>query len=110
MQAETGGPQGSTTDVEFGGISFAEEELTSVDALSAVLFAKVINDDVHIGPHMYSRLAVAKLTENSKECVIFVDRMKATPDEISAVVELLKNSSFTIRKGYFASSSLIISF
>lgn len=109
MQAETGGPQGSTTDVEFGGISFAEEELTSVDALSAVLFAKVINDDVHIGPHMYSRLAVAKLTENSKECVIFVDRMKATPDEISAVVELLKNSSFTIRKGYFASSSLIIS-
>ena len=109
MRPETDGSRQGNAETDFGGVVFAAEELTSVDALSAVLFAKVINDDVHIGPHMYSRLAVAKLAENSKECVLFVDRVKAMPDEISAVGDLLKNSNYTIRRGHFASSSLIIS-
>lgn len=93
----------------FGGMKFFKDEIASVEALTNIAFSRVINSEVKIGPHMNSRIAVARLSETGKECAMFVDRAKATPDEVTEIRQLLTNSGYVVSQGYFAQSTLIIS-
>lgn len=95
--------------ISFGGTEFRKEVIASVEALTQIAFHRVINSEVKIGAHMYSRVAVARLSESGKECALFVDRTKSTPDEVSEVCSLLKNSGYVVSQGYFAQSTIIIS-
>lgn len=95
--------------VSFGCLRFNAMEIDSVEAMSAIPFYKGINADVKIGTHMYSRLAVVKLSETGREVALFVDRSKASPDEVDEVANLLENSNYLIAHNFFATSTLIIS-
>jgi len=99
----------SRETVTFGGLKFAKDEIVSHDLLMAIPFHKVINNEVKIGSHMYSRIAVCRLSESGKECALFVDKAKSSPDEVEAIVALLTNSSYIVTTGYFAQSTIIIS-
>jgi type II secretory ATPase GspE/PulE/Tfp pilus assembly ATPase PilB-like protein len=95
--------------VTFGGLKFAENEIASTEDLTDIVFHRVINADVQMGQHMYSRIAIALLFESGKQCALFVDRRKATPDEIGEIATLLTNTGYVIADGYFAPSTIIIS-
>jgi len=87
--------------------------IETTQALMGISFRKVINEDVTLGAHLYSRIAIALLSGGSKVCIIFVDRVKATDDDVVAVVDLLKKQGYSLPsegpQGYFASSSIVIS-
>lgn len=100
---------GTADQVTFGGIGFHETEIDSMESLMHVAFYRVINQEAKIALHLYSRIAVARLTESGKECVIFVDQHKSGPDEVIEVVTLLQNSGYVVTGGYFAASTIIIS-
>jgi general secretion pathway protein E len=99
--------------VVISGIRFHPDEIESTGTLSKVLFSKVINDDVKLGHHLYSSIAVLQVSANSKSVMLAVDRSKITPDAIDAVVKLLENQQYTFPtsgpQGYFLISSIVIS-
>lgn len=95
--------------VQFGGVTFVEPEIDTVEAMSAIPFFRAINAEVKIGNHMYSRISIVKLSETGREVSLFVDRHKAQPDEVEEVASLLTNSDYVLTKSYFATSTLIIS-
>ena len=95
--------------VRLGGFEFEQDEIDSVDKLMQIVFTRVINAEVKIGMHLYSRIAVVRYTEAGKECGLFVDRQKINGDEVEEIVALLKNNGYTVLKGFFASSTIIIS-
>ncbi|MEJ8837672.1 ATPase, T2SS/T4P/T4SS family [Ramlibacter sp. AN1133] len=103
-------PQGKT----FAGIRFASDaEIETTHDLAQIQFFKVVNDEVKLGQHLYSRVAVAQTLANAKECILFADKHKATPDELTSVVTLLKNLGWALAgngpQGYWLSSHLVMS-
>lgn len=99
----------AATHITYAKLRFLKDPIESQEALSLIPFHKVINADVKIGQHMYSRIAVARLSESGKECAIFVDQRKSSPDEVSAVIDLVANAGYTVTQGHFAASTIIIS-
>ena len=96
-------------DVIYSGLRFVGKEITSVGELTDIVFFRVINSEAKIGTHMFSKMAVAKLSQSGKECAMFVDKSKANEDEIEEVIDLLTNSGYVVVQGYFATSSIVIS-
>lgn len=99
----------SRQKIDFGSVLFVPDSIGSIDDLSSVVFAKVINSEVGIAAYLYNRIAIAKVAEGAKDCFLFVDKSKTTADEVSDVSALLKNSGHNIICGYFAVSNLILS-
>jgi general secretion pathway protein E len=96
-----------------GGVRFVQDVIETTQALTAVTFRKVINEEVKLGTHLYSRVAIGLVAGGAKVCLLFVDRTKITDDDIVAVVELLKNQGYSLPnegpQGYFAISSVVLS-
>lgn len=97
------------THITYAKLRFLKDTIESQEALSLIPFHKVINADVKVGQHMYSRIAVARLSETGKECALFVDKTKSSPDEVGAVIDLVSNAGYTVTQGHFAASTIIIS-
>lgn len=97
----------------FGKYIFQRKRIETSAALSSVLFNKIVNDDVKLGPHLYSRFAIAKINSTDKLCILFVDDTKTTSDDVEAVVSLLANQGYTLpatgTQGYFVASGLVLS-
>lgn len=96
-----------------GGVRFNASEIDTTQGLAGVLFERVINDQIKLAPHLYSRIAVAQVSGNSKACVLFVDRAKVSSDDVQALVELLRNQGYNLApegayQGHFAASSIVI--
>lgn len=108
------GEQGDFQTKSFAGLRFYANEIENQQELSKVVFNEVINDQIKLGPHFYSRVAVARLSAvPGKSCVLFIDRSKVTPDDIRVVTDLLRNQGYEYPQngpqGYCVASSLVIS-
>ena len=98
----------------FADLRFMIHDIESQQDLAKIVFHEVINDTNKLGPHFYSRIAVARLAAApSKICVLFVDRAKITADDVQAVTELLRNQGYEFpangAQGYYVISTLVIS-
>lgn len=102
-------PRGETDYKVLGGLRFRSKTLTQVSELVDVSFHRIINDQLKIAAHMYSRIAVAKLSEGGKECAVFADPAKVTDDEVIEIVELMEIKGFHAVEGYLAASTLVLS-
>lgn len=106
-------PKISPVGRRIGDVLFAPVEIETQIALSKIVFAQVINSAVNLGPHLYSRIAIAQLNGSSKVCVAFVDKSKITDDDMRAVSQLLTAKGFSFPtegyQGFFTTSSLVIS-
>lgn len=91
------------------GLRFRTKTLTQVSDLVEVGFYKIINDPLKIAAHMYSRIAVAKLSEGGKECALFADPSKVTEDEVSEIIGLMASHGYQAIEGHFAASTLVLS-
>lgn len=107
-------PEPAAPGKAFGGVRFATDtEIDTTPGLAQIQFHRVINDDVKLGQHLYSRVAIAQTLANAKECILFADKAKVTPDELTSVVTLLKNVGWSLvssgAQGYWLSSHLVMS-
>lgn len=106
-------PSGAPGLSVMGGVRFVSEVIETTQALTSITFRKVINEDVRLGTHLYSRVAIGLIAGAAKVCVLFVDRTKITDDDVVAVVDLLKNQGYSLpsegAQGYFAISSIVLS-
>lgn len=106
------GSDESNTFKEMGGVRFLPITLEGVDAVSRVIFEKIINDQIRLAPHLYSRIAVGLVASNAKTCLLFADRSKVSADDLRAVVSLLRNQGYSFPsdgvQGYFADSSVVM--
>jgi type II secretory ATPase GspE/PulE/Tfp pilus assembly ATPase PilB-like protein len=97
----------------FGGVRFAETIIDQTSDLARVTFHSIVNESVKLGQHLYSRIAVAQLSPNGKDCLIFADRGAVTVDEVTAVVEHVRKLGWMLVKegpqGYWATSALVMS-
>jgi len=104
---------GSSGFTNLGGVRFVADEMETTAPMSGITFNKVINEDVNLGAHLFARVAIALVAAGSKMCVLFVDKAKATDDDIEAVVDLIRNKGYSLPnegpQGYFAVSSIVIS-
>jgi len=97
------------------GLRFQVVEIETLEDVAAILFAKVINKEVNLGPHLFSKIAVAKLTATGKEFIIFAVRDKASSDEIKGVIEHMATKGYvpanaeSLPQGYFTSSAQVMS-
>lgn len=98
-----------SSSVTYGDITFQRDEISTSESLSSIPFFKVINTEVKIAQNLFSRIAVARLSENAKQCVIFVEKSRSSPDEVREVISLLTNSGFSVTQGFFVTSTLVIS-
>jgi type II secretory ATPase GspE/PulE/Tfp pilus assembly ATPase PilB-like protein len=98
---------------EFGGVRFTDREIEQTIDLARVTFHSIINEQVRLGPHLYSRIAVALLSQAAKECILFADRAAVTVDEVTAVVEQLRKQGYGLVRegpqGHWATSALVMS-
>ena len=99
--------------VMLGGVCFNAVEIDSTQGLTGVVFDHVINEQVKLAPHLFSRIAVAQVSGQSKACIFFVDRTKVGSDDVHALVDVLRNNGYGLPsegnvQGYFASSSIVI--
>jgi general secretion pathway protein E len=112
-------PQGHDAPAEqqrgrvIGGVAFhSDEEIETTQQLGAVQFHEVINEELKLAPHYWAKIAVVQVLANSKECVLMVDRNKVHPNDIEAVVEVLRKQGFKLREagaqGYWVSSQLVV--
>lgn len=96
----------------FGGVRFTAKEIEQTSDLARVTFHLIVNDGVKLAQHLYSRIAIAQVSPNAKECLIFADRQAATVDEITAVVEHLRKLGWALVKegpqGYWTNSALVM--
>lgn len=104
---------GNTSLTTLGGVRFVSEEMETTAPLNGIVFARVINEEVNLGAHLYARVAIALVSAGSKVCILFVDKTKATDDDVEAVVDLIRNRGYSFPtegpQGYFAVSSIVIS-
>lgn len=95
-----------------GGIRFSPVEIETQGGLAHIVFTQIINDVIRLGPHLYSRVAIAQINNSSKTCLIFADKHKITSDDLHAVCELLAQKGYSLVKdgiqGYFSMSALVI--
>lgn len=96
-----------------GGIRFSSaQEIETQSALGDVLFTSIVNDAIALGPHLYSRVAVAQINGSSKLCYVFADKATVTADDLKAVHELMKTKGYQLPEegpqGYFAMSTLVM--
>lgn len=95
-----------------GGIRFSPVEIETQSGLAHIIFKQIINDAIHLGQHLFSRVAIAQINGSSKTCLIFADKNKVTADDLQAVGELLKDKGYHFPddgvQGYFAMSSLVM--
>lgn len=87
---------------ELAGIVFQEKLIETDIQLAEITFHQVINSEVRLMSHLYSQIAIAKLTssEKDKEVILFVDTTsskKISPDGLRAVVAHLKKRGYTLR-------------
>lgn len=111
--ANTAAPHTQTAStVEFGGVRFADTEMETIGDLAQVFFHDVVNKQVHLAAHLYSRLAVVTVNAKDRTVYLFCDRSKAKPDEIMGVVGSLKSQGYSLPEtgpqGFFAQSSLVL--
>lgn len=96
----------------FGGVRFTAKEIEQTSDLARVTFYTIVNDAVKLSQHLYSRIAIAQVSPNAKECLIFADRKAGTVDEITAVVDHLRKLGFSLVKegpqGYWTNSALVM--
>lgn len=99
----------------FGGIVFSTELLESSGSIESIPFHEIINSKIKVDAALNARVAVALLAPHGKECVLFVDKVMSSPDEVREIAELVVRSGYLLKaphtdvQGYFAPSTLIIS-
>lgn len=98
---------------QLGGVRFVAEEMETSAPLAGIQFSRVINDEIGLSAHLFARIAIALVAGGAKVVIMFVDKSKATDDDIKAVVELLRNKGYMLPadgpQGYFAVSAIVIS-
>lgn len=104
--------ESAPTLANFGGVRFFTAEIEQSSDLARVAFHKIVNEEIQLGPHLWSRIAVARVTPGSKEAILFADRNAATMDEVAAVVDHLRKQGWSLVRegvqGYYATSSLVM--
>jgi general secretion pathway protein E len=97
----------------FADLRFVTTEIETQQELAEVVFHEVINETVKLGQHLYSRIAVARVSAASKNVVLFVDKVKVTADEVRAIAEFLRSQGYEFApvgpQGYYLISTLVIS-
>ncbi|MEJ8838089.1 ATPase, T2SS/T4P/T4SS family [Ramlibacter sp. AN1133] len=97
----------------FAGVRFAETLIAQTSELARVSFHRVVNEDVKLGQHLFSRIAVAQLSPSARECLLFADRGAVTVDEVAAVVEQLRKLGWALvtqgPQGYWMHCALVMS-
>jgi general secretion pathway protein E len=106
--------QSSTAQTKvFADLRFVTTEIETQQELAEIVFHEVINETVKLGQHVYSRIAVARISAASKTVVLFVDKVKVTADEVRAIAEFLRTQGYefpaTGPQGYYLISTLVIS-
>ncbi|MDB5858864.1 MAG: Toxin coregulated pilus biosynthesis protein, partial [Ramlibacter sp.] len=84
--AQDSTPQAPDTEL-FAGVRFQTAVIETHAQLAHLQFHAIINAEVDLGQHFYSRVAIAQLAPGSRECLLFVDRQRVSVDDLSAVVE-----------------------
>lgn len=95
--------------IVYGGLNFFKDALATEDELVSIPFFAIINSEMKLGPWLNSQIAVAQVTEGSKDCAIFVDRGAVTPETVQEVLGSLELHGRKVLRGYFATSQLIMS-
>lgn len=110
-QTDDGDPSAAKSYVRYGALSFLNSVIASPEEMTEanVSFFRVINRELQIGVHMYSRFAVVRLNEAGQDCALFVDRKRTSPEDVGELVKLIEKSKLTVTQAYFATSTLIIS-
>lgn len=102
---------GSTTEI--GGVLFQSATIESSDGLSRLVFSTIINDEIKLATYLNSRYAVARVSENSKQCFIIATKDRVTHDDVSSVVEMIENCGMSLvsegPQGYFAQDGIVLS-
>jgi type II secretory ATPase GspE/PulE/Tfp pilus assembly ATPase PilB-like protein len=97
----------------FADLRFMTREIETQLELAEIVFHEVINESVRLGQHVYSRIAIARISAASKTVVLFVDKVKVTADDVRAVIELLRSQGYEFPEsgpqGYYLISTLVIS-
>lgn len=103
-------PVAQENKILYGGVHFHPVEITNQEGLIDTLsFNRVINTDLKISPYLQGRLSVVKLSDSGKEVAILVDRHSSTPDEVSELAALIKNSGYVIVQAFFAVGMIVLS-
>lgn len=112
LAPDSGTAENESVFSKLGGIRFAPTEIETQSGLAGIVFTEIINDAIRLGPHLYSRVAIAQVNGSDKSCLIFADKSKVTADDLEAVCDLLKTRGYRLQasgvQGYFAMSSLVI--
>ena len=107
------GPASALPTKVFADLRFMTREIETQLELAEIVFHEVINESVRLGQHVYSRIAIARISAASKTVVLFVDKVKVTADDVRAVIELLRTQGYGFPEngpqGYYLISTLVIS-
>lgn len=106
--AGAGGGDAAANVIRYADQPFEREEITSAEDMTRVTFSRVINSDVRLGSHLYSRIAVLKVADGSKDAILVVDRASTSPDEVREVIDLLTQHGLQFKRGFFAHQHIII--
>jgi general secretion pathway protein E len=99
----------------FGGLLFSNEVLESGECIDSIQFHEIINAKIKVDAALNARVAVALLSPHGKDCLLFVDKVMSSPDEVREIAGLVIKNGYTLKsprsevQGYFAPSTLIIS-
>jgi general secretion pathway protein E len=109
----TEGSSAPATGRAIGGVLFSSEaEIETTQQLGALQFFQILNEELKLAPHYWSKVAVAQVLANTKECILMLDRSKVHANDIEAVVDVLRKQGFKLRQngpqGYWLSSQLVI--
>lgn len=99
---------------QFGGIFFAPTVIERQPDLAGIVFDSIVNEELKLAPHLYSRFAIAKLNATEQKVLLFTVKDLVTSDDVKFVKEhiLSRGYSFPTEgrvQGHYLSSTLVTS-
>lgn len=92
LVVEARAPSTKTLD----GLRFSETSIETTTDIANILFHSVVNERIQLGQHLFARIAVAQLSAGTKKVILLVDRRKLSPDDITAVNDLLTSHGYSL--------------
>lgn len=105
--------EGQSEHVSWGSVQVARKVIETTAELGGIVFSSIVNDEARLSQHLYSSIAIARINETTKDCILFIDKAQATGGEVDAAVALMQERGFKLAEqaiqGYFLTSALVLS-
>src|SRR5205085_1554973 len=76
-------PTGNDGAEIVAGIRFQQAGIETQSQLANIHFHAIVNGEVKLGQHFYASIAIARVAPRGKDCILFVDRQKVSPDDLT---------------------------